>query len=423
MARTGWVRLSVAALVLVLAGGCTDAPDGARPAPHPVSIEADHPDALADQAVRLRITGLEPQAEVTVTARTTDYLDTTWQAQATFVADQQGTVDLSTTAPRSGSYQGVDGMGLFWAMNPSPAEADGAYFITRYPQLEGSYQVHLTVDTGGRQQAARALERRWTATGVTARRLTLAADGVTGELFRPPPGPARRPAVLVFGGSEGGTSQNFTAALLASHGYPALSLGYFALPGLPPTLQDVPLEYFATAARLLAAETGADPARLLAMGYSRGSEAALLLAQHYPDLVHGTVVYAPAARVHAGFPSGPTAWTLGGAPVPTGTIPLDRVTGPVLAIAGADDELWPSADSAEQIARAIAPDGPPHRALVYPGAGHLVGTFPYLAMDTTPANTAAGRTNRYGGTRAGNAAAQAAGWRQVLALLAGLRSG
>jgi hypothetical protein len=32
------------------------------------------------------------------------------------------------------------------------------------------------------------------------------------------------------------------AALLASHGYPALTLGHFAAPGLPATLRDIPLE-------------------------------------------------------------------------------------------------------------------------------------------------------------------------------------
>jgi hypothetical protein len=33
--------------------------------------------------------------------------------------------------------------------------------------------------------------------------------------------------VLVFGGAEGGMSQTFTAALLAAHGYPALTVAYF----------------------------------------------------------------------------------------------------------------------------------------------------------------------------------------------------
>ncbi|MFC9331540.1 acyl-CoA thioesterase/BAAT N-terminal domain-containing protein [Kitasatospora sp. NPDC057015] len=426
VARSRSVRRWAAAVVLALTGvtvsGCTGGHDRAISGSDAVAIEVDQPEALADQAVRVRITGLAPGAEVTVTTQASDYRANSWQAHAAFVADPQGAVDLATTAPRSGSYQGVDGMGLFWSMEP-PADAATTAFVPKFPQLQGYYQVRLAVETGGRQQAVRVLERHWLADGVTARELTPAQDGIAGELFLPPSGTARRPAVLAFGGSEGGTGQNLTAALLASHGYPALALGYFGLPGLPPTLQDVPLEYFADAARLLAAQPEVDPAQLLALGYSRGSEAALLLAEDYPALVHGAVVYAPSAQVNPGFPSGPTAWTLHGRPVPTGTIPLDKLDGPLLAIAGADDRIWPSANWAGQLVKALdlAQNPHPHQAIVYPDAGHLVGTFPYLAADTTLGSAATKRTTNFGGTRAGNAAAQAAGWAQVLTLLSGLR--
>jgi dienelactone hydrolase len=143
-----------------------------------------------------------------------------------------------------------------------------------------------------------------------------------------------------FGGSEGGVSMRWTAALLASHGYPTLALGHFAMPGLPATLRDVPLEYFATAARLLAAQPEVDPAHIIAMGYSRGSEPAQLLAEDYPRLIHGVVVYSPSSVVNQGF--GGDAWTKDGKPIPQGSIPPDHLSGPLLAIAGADDALWPS---------------------------------------------------------------------------------
>ena len=53
----------------------------------------------------------------------------------------------------------------------------------------------------------------------------------------------RHPALLVVGGSEGGTPVR-RAAWLASHGYVALALAYFHAPGLPDQLRDIPLEYF-----------------------------------------------------------------------------------------------------------------------------------------------------------------------------------
>jgi dienelactone hydrolase len=209
---------------------------------------------------------------------------------------------------------------------------------------------------------------------------------VVGDLFLPAPGARPRPAVLDFGGSEGGQSQDFIAALLASHGYPALSLGYFHLPGLPTNLADIPLEYFATAARLLAKQPDVDPDHILVIGASRGTEAALLLADEFPSLIHGAVVDAPSAEVNPAFPlgAGSTAWTLAGRPIPPGPIPVAHIDGPVLAIAGVDDMLWQSPFWATQIDDELSQARIcyPHRALLYPQAGHGVGTLPYLPTAT-----------------------------------------
>ena len=94
-----------------------------------------------------------------------------------------------------------------------------------------------------------------------------------GYLFSPPDAGARRPGVLVFGGSEGGDAWPAgLAQSLAAHGYPALAVGYFDLPGLPAGLANIPLEYFAAAADWLASQPGVDATRLAVFGWSRGSE-------------------------------------------------------------------------------------------------------------------------------------------------------
>jgi Acyl-CoA thioester hydrolase/BAAT N-terminal region len=63
-------------------------------------------------------------ASVTVTARAVDARGQHWRSQATFRADRHGTVDLDRAAPRAGSYQRPDGMGLFWSLDPVGAPAD-----------------------------------------------------------------------------------------------------------------------------------------------------------------------------------------------------------------------------------------------------------------------------------------------------------
>jgi dienelactone hydrolase len=403
--------------IVVAAGGLAACSPGHSTS---ATITVDPPVALADQAVHLRVSGLRPHERVTVSSRAADYQDALWHGEATMAADGDGVVDLDRSAPGSGSYGGVDGMGLFWSMRPPTGDADHASFYPRYPSLAGSFEVTLTVSAAGRPIASRTVRRQWISAEVTHRALDPGADRVAGELYLPPAGAPRRPGVLLIGGSEGGISGRYDAALLASHGYPALAVGYFGLPGLPGTLTDIPVEYFVSAARLLAAQPQARPDAVVVCGYSRGSEAALLLADAHPELIRGTLLYAPNDTVWPGLPQG-DAWTSGGVPVPQGDIGVAHVRGSVLAVAGGDDRLWRSTAQARRIDQRLAeaPHPVSRQLLAYPEAGHAVGTFPYLPIGvyaqvkigTSPVDLT------LGGTRAADEAARRDSWPKVLAWL------
>jgi dienelactone hydrolase len=416
--RTGRGRAAGAIAVLLASLTACSGPGGTDHG----RIRVNASSALADQAVDVTVTGLVPGQQVTVTAQASDADGRVWRAQARFTADPRGDADLGSSAPVSGSYSGADGMGLFWSMTTLPGEYDNEYFTPAQPQNQPGLPVRLTVTSARRQLAARTVTRYFMAPGETARVLALPANGVAGVLFLPPPGTARHPGVLAFGGAEGGMSQTWTAALLAAHGYPALTVAYFAWPGLPDQLRSIPLEYFVTAGRILASQSGVDPAHLLVMGYSRGTEAALLLADDFPRLFHGAIVYSPSyyvnpSQVGDSFDSSEPGWTLGGQPVLPGPIPMEQISGPVLAIAGDSDAIWDSEGSASKISTELSVDGSPfpHQALIYPNAGHGVGTYPF-----EPIGNAA--LEAVGGTRAGDVAAQRSGWAKVMSLLAGLGS-
>ena len=86
--------------------------------------------------------------------------------------------------------------------------------------------------------------------------------------------------MVVSGG--GGGIEEFRGAILASHGYAALSVGHFAVEGRPRGLVNIPLEYFETAISWMRAQTWFDSCLLAVWGASRGGELALLLGATFP---------------------------------------------------------------------------------------------------------------------------------------------
>ncbi len=144
-------------------------------------------------------------------------------------------------------------------------------------------------------------------------------------------------------------------AMLASRGYSTLDLALCDAPGLPQHCTGhVSLEYFAKALRWLGRQQGIDPNRLWVMGASTGSEAALLLGVHYPNLVHGVVALSSDDAAEC------TIWTFGGQSVPcTGLIPVAKVQGPVFQDCGEYDssgtDLRPCQDSHGRACRQSRP--------------------------------------------------------------------
>ena len=237
--------------------------------------------------------------------------------------------------------------------------------------------------------------------------------------------------MLIIGGSQGGLSSPLLAAALAGHGYPALTIAYFDAPGLPASLSDIPLEYFAGALRWLRRQPQVDPAHVLTLGISFGSEAALLVGAHYPGLVHGVIAAVPSGVTtspcpHCDYP----VWTLHGRALPFTTqfntpdpagaaaavIPVERIDGPVFLVCGGADQTWDSCGYARAIMSRLGAhhDRYPHELAAYPAAGHGVGYLvPYLpgAAVTAPGD---------GGASPGaNPSAIAAVWPRLLHFLAG----
>jgi hypothetical protein len=118
----------------------------------------------------------------------------------------------------SGTYQGVSGMGPIWSMRttgPVPF-ADYAWAGPGAP-----YGFTVTVSVKGAKVASTSFQRVLSGTALVTQSETLQGNGFVAD-FAYPAATARRPAMLVLGGSEGGLPSLLLVDMLASHGYPTL---------------------------------------------------------------------------------------------------------------------------------------------------------------------------------------------------------
>jgi len=210
---------------------------------------------------------------------------------------------------------------------------------------------------------------------------------------------------LVLAGSSGRLDVG-RADVLAARGVTALAVRWFGGPGQPVVPREIPLEIFTEAIDLLASECE----RIVLMGLSYGAEAALLTAS-VDDRVDAAVALAPTDVVwegqheHADDPRR-SKWTSEGVSVAfvpldrawqppaempafvelyehsrgladrevidAATIPVEKIRGELVLVAGGDDQVWPSSRAAKNIVARRAHSGLATVVIEDPGAGHPI---------------------------------------------------
>ncbi|GAA4721932.1 acyl-CoA thioester hydrolase/BAAT C-terminal domain-containing protein [Isoptericola chiayiensis] len=373
-ARRSAVLTAVAA-ALVLPAACTASPD-----PEIEVTEVDGPFVPLD----VTLAGLPPGQEVTLEAATAVGGGVDFVSQATFTVADDGTVVLAETVPESGDWESADPTAPLWAM-----VAESRYYAAMW---EEPFVVDLVVrDDAGEALATTTVERPGTAPGVESRRVD--DRGLVAEYSVPSGLEGRRPALVVFGGSEGGLNTGAgIARTVASLGYPALAISFFGAPGQLENLERVPVETFLEALRWLRAQPEVDTERVMTFGVSRGGEMALWLAAERPELVHGAIAPVGAGALVCGIPDfGVPAWTLDGEPLADvcpnygrveemrdAAVDVADIGGPVVLACGGRDELWPSCDYAQHV---LDRRGDEETVLVrHEDAGHAVALPPYVPI-------------------------------------------
>ncbi|MEM6901193.1 MAG: acyl-CoA thioester hydrolase/BAAT C-terminal domain-containing protein [Pseudomonadota bacterium] len=246
---------------------------------------------------------------------------------------------------------------------------------------------------------------------------------------------ANSSALIFIGGSGGGLSFAEPAAALAcQEGYTALALAYWRYEGLPTALELVPLEYFDRSIEWLAKEPDVDASSIGLVGYSRGGEAALLVASRNAS-VAAVAALVPGSHVGASidfrdFFDLESAWSIDGEPVPFVTtrpnrpganwqevlselpppspaqaikdfenlltlpgadnavIPVETIAAPILLVGAGEDAVWASSSMVDFISERISENGGMFevQTLQFDGAGH---DFMVEALDSDDTNSEA----------------------------------
>ncbi len=371
------------------------------------ALEAD--EARWGDPIRIVSDGLQPGATLRVAIST--------QAWGIFRADEDGTVDLGRDAPSDGTWSTADADGPFWS---APKGAS--------PTIDVG--VWVSDADSGAPIASGSVHRRSLDEGIETEAVNVGTR--VGLLARP----ARReenaklPAILTFGGSEGGVATGERQArYFAQLGYVTFGVGYFGAPGLPASLEEVPLEILEDDLGFLASLPDVDPDRIAVIGASRGGELALLLGATFPEAVRAVVGQMPSAYVWGAFEGPVSSWSYGGVGLPyvpgsgdvpepfeedgrtflaytpaflgaldeaspgeleAARIPVEDVEGPILLLGGGDDQLWPSCHFMAAAWAQLGESG--HRNAYgdelhcFPDAGHNISSIPGSSTLAADAN-------------------------------------
>jgi len=410
---------------------------------------------LMDERLSILISGLPPKRLITVRAKSKAQDQLWWRSEAVFNSGPKGTIDLDAVAPVSGTYRGIDGMGLVWSMKPDVDRKGGDHAFFAITDWFRPIAIEIEAADADRVLGSVTILRRFARPGIHCNVIT--ASGIHGFLCDPGDG-HQHPGVMVLGGSEGGPGLPDVTLLLASHGFTTLSLAYFDGEGLPSTLQNIPIEYFGRALEWMRARAETDPTFVAIIGASRGAEAALQVAATYSDVK--AVVARSASYVRwegitgRQLPGGP-AWTYRDQPLPyvpnriplwfaaqytwdsvvgdpvrqtplfmhdlevfgdtsSVEIPVENIHGPVLLVCGRDDQIWPSSLMATRLIERLRRHGHryPDEHLCYDNAGH------WIPAEYLPT---AGERHRMrlmiGGTPEGSVLAQTDSWPKIIGFL------
>ncbi|WP_180342421.1 acyl-CoA thioester hydrolase/BAAT C-terminal domain-containing protein [Actinomyces wuliandei] len=364
---------------------------------------------LIDSPVEAKLLDAPPYKELSIKVSTVDSQKRSWSNVFSVQADSSGTVDLTAACQVHDKFP--------WDSHALVHQL-AAEERTRWTNWISFTLQPLTIlveafDREGKRLAYTEYVRSPVGPGV--KMIEIRSDGVVGNLFIPSHSVDSR-GVLVVPGAWGGLDwSNQVAAIIASHGRPAMALAYFdwqAEFGLQNRIENVPLEYLTKASGLLRSMPCADSGWITVIGMSKGAEYVMAWAS-FGGQVDEIIALSPSLYTWEsvrldGEAYAQSSWTLEGEPLPflcfdadeefyrtldktllqkfheravsdagmdsPARIPVERISARMLLIAQAEDTLWPASSMAGNIVsiRMRHSSGADVERVVVPGRGHAM---------------------------------------------------
>uniref|UniRef100_A0A8C6UHX1 Acyl-coenzyme A thioesterase 1-like n=1 Tax=Neogobius melanostomus TaxID=47308 RepID=A0A8C6UHX1_9GOBI len=382
---------------------------------------------MFDDPLQIRVTGLSSPQDVVLRASATDEKGSNFNSWAEFRADHSGQVDLSRDAPLSGSYSGVQPMGLLWSLSPEVPHRK--FFKT---QALSPHVVHFSVvnKQDGQILVQETNERCILGDGV--QRQTVTEQGFTGVLFTPP-GSGPFPAVLdlpTFPSEK-------RAGLLANKGFMVMTVPVF--PGKLDQTERLHLDQYEAAVQYLLQHSKVGSAEVGVMGLSKGADVALSLASFVRGVgavvaINGCSAAAqlplfykqqqilPALRPDLSkciaLPSG-LYMVKNAMPIPTSAehrdtvVPIEKASAQFLFAASEDDQHWDSVAFMEQMVERMKHHGRNNfEAISYPRAGHILEP-PFSPFEASGFHGVLKMSVLWGGEPAAHARAEEQLWKKI----------
>ncbi|XP_045907405.1 acyl-coenzyme A thioesterase 6-like isoform X2 [Micropterus dolomieu] len=383
---------------------------------------------LFDEPVQVKVAGLRSRQVVTMKARSTDEKGVVFSSSATYRADGSGEIDLKRDPSLSGSYVGVEPMGLLWSMR-----ADTLHRKFQNTNALNPHVVKVSVheEEGEERMLAEANNERLLI-GDRVSRLPVKEGNIRGVLFTPP-GEGQFPAVLDLSSFKSETR----ASLLANKGFVVLNVAVFS--DKPDNVKELHLDHFKEAVDFLLQHSKVGSKGVGVISRSKGADIALSLAAYVPGVeatvwINGcsanTVIplyyrkrqilspvvcdFSKLIPVESG-----AFFIMDGVTNPLAEenkgslIPVEQAKGCFLFVASEDDLNWDSKGYMEEMVERLKRHGKDNfESVCYPRAGHLLEP-PYGPFCPSSVHGFVLKSVLWGGEPSSHAAAEIHLWKKI----------